>query len=338
MSSFDYVILGGGCIGSSIAFQLAAEGISNVALLDNHSSRKHSATLLSGGMIRAFHENLCHTKLAHNSNLRFRKWIDDKIIKGPANVSGSLYFFDPVRRKEYEKSLNYLLQNNYPLEVLTSEQGQERFPEFNWKQRWAIFEPQGMQISPVEYVDEMLKGARAQGVSIFPEHEVLKICQFHGGYRLIGKELNILAKTLILAGGASMMGLIQDLKLGLSLEAKMLKYFKVQSAGRKKILPNYFDRETLEFGGGFLSENIILSELKPTRIQEKFDVSNYEICEALDSYSPQRQGYIGFVSGFSNLLIATGWGGTAFKFAPEVAAQIALLLKQTNEGRRISYG
>lgn len=337
MNTFDFVILGGGCIGSSIAYQLTDNGLQSVALID-HSFKTQSATLFSGGMIRVFHESLQHTKLAYQSYLSFTSFIKEGILKESLSRHGSLYFFDPSRRDSYAPILSYLSEQQYPFEILTSEQGQKRFPEYVWENRSAIYEPLGMQISPFEYVEEMRHGGSQRGLTLFTEHEVTRICQSQGGYRLLGHGINICAKNLILAGGAQMMSLIQNLKLGLSLEAKPLSYFKIKTTGSRKVLPNYFDRETLEFGGGFANEDIILSHLQPTRFQEPFEFQNYQICEALDSYAPLRAGYMGNVAGFPNLIVATGWGGTAFKFAPEVAVQITKLLKKNQVARGMSYG
>ena len=70
MQSFDFdiAIIGGGCIGSSILYELCHRGFSNIVLID-HGRKTTSATANSGGMLRIFHENTEHIKAALSNML-----------------------------------------------------------------------------------------------------------------------------------------------------------------------------------------------------------------------------------------------------------------------------
>ena len=58
---------------------------------------------------------------------------------------------------------------------------------------------------------------------------------------------------------------------------------------------------------------------------------------AEDCYSPNRQGVLGQVPGHRRLLLATGWGGTAFKFALEVGYRVARIVERDITERRQIY-
>ncbi|HUF91488.1 MAG TPA: FAD-binding oxidoreductase [Candidatus Limnocylindria bacterium] len=86
MRSADVVVIGGGCIGASTAFQLTALGVRDVHLVE----RRHlaaGATGKSGALVRMHYTNDAESRLAFESLRIFRDF--DAIVGGPCG-------FEPV--------------------------------------------------------------------------------------------------------------------------------------------------------------------------------------------------------------------------------------------------
>ncbi len=330
---FETVILGGGCIGASILYELLRQGHSHVALID-HGRRTLSATAKSGGLLRVFHESPDHIDLALANHRSLHVAIATGVLTGPLIRHGSLYFFNRSRFENYKMGLKRMDSGNYPFEVLSSTQGQTRFPQFRWAPNdMAIFEPEAFQISPSRFVDDLFTDAKKMGANIFDSFDVRVLRKFSDRYRLCNGEQAINTRSLILAGGARMLPLLRDLGLVLSLEARVLRVHlaKSKNQGRNPALtiPSFFDRETLAFGH-FGPDQVLISDPQSQRLggnqNEKPWQDSLMQVSAEDCYSPNRTGILGEVPGFRRLFLATGWGGTAFKYSLEIGRRMARLI------------
>jgi glycine/D-amino acid oxidase-like deaminating enzyme len=315
---FDHVVIGGGCIGSSILSALTKIEAGSLALIDI-GRKTTSATASSGGMLRVFHENPEHVKLAlANYHLL------QKNYKSCVKPNGSLYFFNPSRFAGHQASLALMAADNYPYEVLTRAQGAERFPYFHWQENeWAIYEPLGTHLDPAAFVEQMLSDSVQRGATLLEPFEVQRICPYLDRYRICCDEGTVTAKSLVLAGGARLIPRLYDLGLTLPLEVKTIKSRVGKKMDSDLILPNFFDRETLDFARLGPGPEVILSAVKTQRIKSPITTGSFEEKEAVDCYAPNRQGFIGVIPGHPRLTLATGWGGTAFKFALEVGQRVA---------------
>src|ERR1051325_10949627 len=69
----DVVVVGGGVVGASTAFHLAARGISRVVLCERHWPAA-GASGKSGALLRTHYTNVPEARLAYTSLQYFRRW------------------------------------------------------------------------------------------------------------------------------------------------------------------------------------------------------------------------------------------------------------------------
>ncbi len=334
---YDIVIIGAGCVGSSIAWDLTRRGFRNTLVLDNGRGQV-SATSKSGGMLRVFHENAEHVELALNNLDLLKSYQDRRIVNEGSKFNGSLYFFDQRRYRDYAANLQIMETRNYPFEILTPQNGRMRFPQFHWAaNQWAIYEPRGTQLSPMNFSNDLLKFGQAAGLTVRSNFEVERICHFRDRYRVFSNDAVVTAKTLILAGGARLLPLLKQLGIGHSLKAQTLTAYQMTKLNSEIDMPNYFDRETLEYGRSGLGEHMWLSNPGTQRfIKPYWHQNEITMMSAEDCYAPNRAGFAGFLLGYPRLMLATGWGGTAFKFALEIGHRVGHTL-ETDLHERTTY-
>lgn len=319
---FNIVIIGGGCIGSSILYELCRRGFKNVALLD-YGRKTLSATSMSGGMTRVFHEHLEHIDLSLRNFSLIEAYQRSTVLTEKTEANGHLYFFNKNRYRSYKNNLLKIDKVHYPFEILTPSSGQKRFPQYRWGEEWAIYEPKGSHISPKIFMDDLLIASKQHGAKLFDNFEVNRICSYRDRYRISGDTALITAKRLILAGGARFLPRLQDLSLRLPFEVKTITTYIAKKSHDDFLLPNYFDRESLNFGCFSYRHDVVLSHKNCKRVAEKQWEEIIEKRSAKDIYAPNRLGFLGRIAGFSGLFLATGWGGTAFKFALEIGHRVA---------------
>lgn len=339
---YDTVIIGAGCVGSSIAFDLTRRGFRNILVIDSGQAQV-SATASSGGMLRVFHENPEHVELALNNLDLLKTYQEENVVKENNSANGSLYFFDQRRYRDYAANLQIMESRKYPFEILTPQNGRRSFPQFQWlPNQWAVYEPSGTHLSSLSFANDLLRSSQAAGLAIRPAFEVERICHFRDRYRIFSHDSTVTAKTLILAGGARLVPQLRELGIGHSLKTNIITTYRLQKQNLEMTLPNFFDRENLEYGRLGQGSEIILSNPNTQRfIKPYWHAETAMEVSAPDCYSPQRMGYAGFLLGHPRLILATGWGGTAFKFSLEIGRRIGhALITETNErtnSHAISY-
>lgn len=317
---FDYVIIGGGIIGASILKELTQANLGRVALLD-FGRTSLSATAHSAGMVRVFHENTDHLKLALGSLTSLQA------LNAPV---GSLYFFHKDRFKAYAKNFEIMDEAGYPFEILTATQGRERFPDFYWEEdEWAVYEPRATHFNPRIHTERCLDEARSAGAQVFDSFEVKRICEHNFKFKLVGSGDVVSSRKLILAGGARLLPLLNDFGIAIPLERRMLRTFSAKKTQSSR-LPHYFSRKTLEFGRLGEEETVIFSQEKGRKLKSKHWREEFTEHSSEDCYAPNRQGIMGSIPGRKNLYLATGWGGTGFKFSQEIGRRMASLVAGEN--------
>lgn len=319
---FEVVVIGGGCIGSSVLFSLKERGHSQLALIDQ-GRRTTSATAQSGGMLRIFHEDPRHTLLATRSASKFLRLRREKILSGSNARSGSLYFFHHDRSSSFEASLRIMDDAGSCFEVIPPARGAKEFPQFNWSAKdLAVYESTGTHLDPLLFANELIKGSKAQ---TFEDSLVQQITYNDGHYKFQLGEKLIVTKQLVLAGGVGMLPLLHRLQINLPLVAKSITTYRSNDAMQSVdlCLPNYFDRETLEYGRFSNSSEMILSRLDPCRLKISTEQHHWEEHMGQDCYAPDRQGLITSLPDHPHLTVVSGWGGTGLKFALEIGDLVA---------------
>ncbi len=346
-TEFDIVVLGGGCIGASILFHLAKANFKNLALIDK-GRKTSSATASSGGMLRVFHENPKHVELALGTEQQIQLLQQQGTISEKKFANGTLYFFSNNRIRGYQESFNLMQEARYPFQILNAQQGQENFPDFKWHAgQSAVYEPFSGHMAPATLVDDLLKtslGMAQENLDIFEDTEVKRISHFQNHYRLCLGDRVISTKNLILACGAKTLPRLNDLGVSMSLEVKTLASYFSSRLKPQIQMPNFFDRENLSYGRWSDHQQILQSDPESSRWRLKTWGPVEAILQAEESYAPNRLGYLGSLSGHPKVIVATGWGGTGFKFCLEIGRRAANILEmekmnsQSSQFERNLYG
>jgi glycine/D-amino acid oxidase-like deaminating enzyme len=195
-NTFDAVVIGGGIIGVSSAYQLARRGLRRVAILEKGPHVAAGSTGQSSAVVRQRYANIELIQLAYASLQMFQGWCDR--LELAENRSG----FSPVGvvwildGDQDTQSVRHFQQVGaaggfYPIDQLRA-----RYPSLNlcaqaldmagiahdcadppavfWESEGGFADPQGT-------TEDMLQAGLARGVELFVRHEVVRIDPAAGG-------------------------------------------------------------------------------------------------------------------------------------------------------------
>ena len=162
----DFVIIGGGVHGCSLAFHLAKENIGHVVLLE----KKHIAagpTAQSGAMIRALFDAKIYVDLVMASTRMFERW--DELIGGDAGFvqDGFLRIADSLDSQALGGDLELTKQAGEPYEILSGDQLAQLVPMGRFQEgEVGLLFPKGGYADPFRTTVELAAAARRHGAEI----------------------------------------------------------------------------------------------------------------------------------------------------------------------------
>ena len=168
MNTTDFLLIGGGIIGISIARELKSRyPDSSVCILEKeskcglHASGRNSGVLHAGFYYTA---DSFKARFTREGNQRLTEYCDAKNIK--LNKCGKLV----VAQNESElpwldELMNRASKNSVPLESVTEEEGRAIEPRVKIYQK-ALFSPTTSSVNPKELVESLLSDAIREGVQI----------------------------------------------------------------------------------------------------------------------------------------------------------------------------
>ena len=168
MNTTDFLLIGGGIIGISIARELKSRyPDSSVCILEKenkcglHASGRNSGVLHAGFYYTA---DSFKARFTREGNQRLTEYCDAKNIK--LNKCGKLV----VAQNESElpwldELMNRASKNSVPLEFVTEEEGRAIEPRVKTYQK-ALFSPTTSSVNPKELVESLLSDAIREGVQI----------------------------------------------------------------------------------------------------------------------------------------------------------------------------
>ena len=176
MNTTDFLLIGGGIIGISIARELKSRyPDSSVCILEKeskcglHASGRNSGVLHAGFYYTA---DSFKARFTREGNQRLTEYCDAKNIK--LNKCGKLV----VAQNESElpwldELMNRASKNSVPLESVTEEEGRAIEPRVKIYQK-ALFSPTTSSVNPKELVESLLSDAIREGVQIKSNSQYLR--------------------------------------------------------------------------------------------------------------------------------------------------------------------
>ncbi len=162
------LIVGGGAVGTSIAFHLAAAGWKDIALIERDELTSGS-TWHAAGLLPLFNMSYA-TSHIHEYSVRFYKTLEEETGLNPGfSVVGNLRMAQSRERMdEYMLYASTAETVGIPYEWLSTDEIGRRYPLVHTDDLvGAIYHPTDGYINPADVTQAMAKGARQKGVEIY---------------------------------------------------------------------------------------------------------------------------------------------------------------------------
>ena len=354
----DVVVVGGGVIGTSIAFALASAGVKRVTLLEK-GALASGASGRSSALIRMHYVNEEDARLAWASFPVFRDWRER--MGGPP-VFTQTGFVAVVGHRDsaaLRANVEMLKKIGIDTTALSPAELKTLQPFVNVDDVGAAaYEPASGYASPAEVVEGFRRQAQARGAHILQWTPATRIVRRESA--VVGVETataRIDAGAVVVAAGAWAPRLCREIGIALDARPKALDTMLVTRPPEiakphmvviDHVLGTYFrpegDAQTIV--GVPCQVWDIDPDTMPTGLPPSAPVEGAQMLthrmppmegaalsrgyRAFDCYSADRHAILGSVSGIDGLYLATAFSGSGFKIAPAVGACLAELI---TEGR-----
>lgn len=226
----EVVVIGGGVIGASTAFQLAKRGVRDIVLLERRRLGA-GATGKSGALVRAHYANVHESRLTLESLRIFRNW-DEEVGAGSCGFEATGFVQVVSPADEAKLRANVAAQQAIGIEtsVVSADEVREIEPLMRTDDlTYAAFEPNSGYADPNGTLYGFAAAAAARGAAICTETEATAILV--AGDRVVGVETSagrIATGTVVLAGGAwaDRLLLLLGLDFGLTPERVQVVIFR----------------------------------------------------------------------------------------------------------------
>ncbi len=189
------LVVGGGAVGTGIAYHLARAGWDDVMLMERDELTSGS-TWHAAGLLPLFNMSYA-TSHIHDYSVKFYKTLEEETgLNAGFYVVGNLRMAQSqARMDEYALYASTAETVGIPFEWLTADQIRERWPLVRTEDlKGAIYHPTDGYINPADVTQAMAKGARQRGVTIERKWQV-------GGYRWTGDHWDVTCTKMVEKGG-----------------------------------------------------------------------------------------------------------------------------------------
>jgi len=180
-SQVDIVIIGGGVVGTSVAYHLAKRGASNVALLERRQLTC-GTTWHAAGLVGQLRATLNLTKLAqYTAGLYAGLEAETGQATGFKQIGSLAVAATPGRLEELKRGASMARSFGLEVNVLTPADAASLWPLLETRDLvGAIHLPKDGQTNPVDTTRALARGARNSGVKIFEHCRVTGITTANG--------------------------------------------------------------------------------------------------------------------------------------------------------------
>jgi sarcosine oxidase subunit beta len=356
----EIIIIGGGIIGTSIAYHLAQKKAKGVVLLEKGMLGEGSTAKCAGG-IRAQFSTEINIRFSLES---FKTWDQfQEIMESALDFKRVGYLFLATTEEEWAVfQSNSTLQHQFgiPIELLSSQEIHSRWPYLRVDDlRGGTFCAREGYAGPYEALSGFARGARRGGVKIFEETEVTQILR--NGNQVAGvrtRRGDISSPVVVNAAGpyAGEVGKMAGVEVPVQPYRRQLFftgpfphipdpiplvidfhrgwYFRREGAGLLISGPkDNFPSFNLNVDYDAMVE-VAENSMYRVPIMEKAEIDrgwagSYEI-------SPDNHAILGEVAGLKGLYLANGFSGHGFQHSPAVGKVMAELILGENPSINIS--
>lgn len=352
---FDVIIAGAGIFGLCSALHLARSGFS-VALCDSKVNR--SASLMSGAMIRLFHEDERLVEWTAESLPFWQLLIDSNQEAGV--WCGSVWVEHERERQGYERRVQAIVLR-FPwaqFEFWSKEDLERQFPQMLWPQDcFALHEPQAGHLNARLVLPILRRECQGAGVHMISE-AVHAVCQAgHAAHEVTVGEMTFRARHIVLCLGAWTPQWLNKIegKVSTKIRSKAIQAYRCRSKQAVWNEKCFVDARTglygrpLANGQAYLGFPTSAWDLDPDeapslerkafsqcqwhgqRIYPATNCLTHSPLTAMDAYTESGVGVIEEVA--PRVWVNSGWSGAGFKLAPAIAQRLTLAIQQTEASR-----
>ncbi|HEY0167947.1 MAG TPA: FAD-binding oxidoreductase [Jatrophihabitans sp.] len=339
MAAVDAVIVGGGCVGASVAYHLAEAGYADIVLLEADTLASGSTSKAAGG-IRLQHGDALNVRLAQRS---LAELMDFEQLTG-AEISfrqvGYLFLLSsPSDLAMFGQSVALQQSLGVPVRTLSPEQAGELVPQLRTEDLLgATFCPSDGYATPEAVVQGYAAAARRRGVVIRQGERVRRIVTEHGRVQAVETERGerIATSTVICTAGTGSRAIAAtaEVDLPVSPERRRL-FFTSHSGGIADDVPLtidfatgfYFHREGpgLVFGGREVTAEDLMTPATH-RLPVIVDAPLTSTWHGDYDMSPDHNAMVGRSAHLEGFYYATGFSGHGFQLSPAVGEHLAELV------------
>lgn len=365
MTSPRIAIIGAGICGAAILEAVTRAGIGRPTLFEKDRAAA-GATGLSGGLVRIYHTDPVLADLAAQSVPALRR-LDRTVPSSIGYVQAGSLYMEPGHRVAALRAEVERLKGlgDWPLRVLTPDEGRARFPEFDWVGVGAaVYEEHAGYASPGRTTEVLLNLATARGAVLAERTVVRGIHTRRGrvaGVRLatapaadsttadmVGADI-VGADIVVVAAGAWSRDLLTGPAAALRTKRIQYNFLHVPGAPRH---PAFIDDTTGVYGrphqpgtslvGMALDEwdvapqpavadpstSAAIHAAALTRVPWLRDADVVGGVSGFDAYTSCGHARLGFDDQVAGLFLATGFSGGGFKMALGVGQRVAAALSE----------
>ena len=197
------VIIGGGVIGCSVAYHLAALGFDDVVLLERQQLTS-GTTWHAAGLVGQLRTSINMTKLAKYTSELYRGLEDETGQATGYRQCGSISIASTTERfEELKRSASMAKVFDLEVNVLSVQEIADRYPLISTDDlHGGIHIPSDGYANAVDITQALAKGARNRGAQVFQDTKVTRI--LHDGERATGVSTpkgDINAEHVVICGG-----------------------------------------------------------------------------------------------------------------------------------------
>lgn len=347
----DICVIGGGVIGSSIAYFTSASN-ARIALLERSQVGKAGATAVSRGILRVYDPLLPLAQLSKSSLTYYSRWAEMGAYgTTPTCHSGMLYRLNQRNVEQAQRIVENLSDNDYsvylgPLRDINVDVG-----DLAWSASdYVIYEPHGGFGDPAATAQQFMKGAQNRGARLLENTSVLSIEQEKNQqWRVITPEHVLTTSVVVVAAGAYISDVIHSTSCYTrSIPIVCLKQ-KINHGVTSSIIDeisNTYIRplNTEQFIAGSqlydkghwsnLQQEINIHQINDALKRTSKVLNNSSKLEVqsgvvgFDAYTEDLLPLVGEFADQVGLYFATGFSGRGYKLAPAIGIGIAQALAE----------